>query len=94
MFEDITRHVHLLKYADMSKRVDSLVSLSDTISTVSPYTLPVFARSANDLIGAFVVVMTDVFDKNVEHLNLRFAKYFVSIVLKTCTSKDIMFNVS
>lgn len=31
MYEDLTRHIHLLKYADLSKRVDSLVSISEMI---------------------------------------------------------------
>jgi|LauGreDrversion4_2_1035121.scaffolds.fasta_scaffold15522_10 hypothetical protein len=28
MHEELTRHIHLLKYADLSKRVDSLVQLN------------------------------------------------------------------
>lgn len=31
LYEDITRHIHQLKYADLSKRVDSLVSLNEVI---------------------------------------------------------------
>lgn len=36
LYEDITRHIHLLKYADLSKRVDSLVSLNETIGSMTP----------------------------------------------------------
>lgn len=38
--------------------------------------------------------MIDIFDKNADEINLRFAKYFISIVLKTCSSRDIMMHVS
>lgn len=90
LFKDITRHVHLLKYADLSKRVDSLVSLSDMIGSPTPLTLPVLVKASNDLIGAYVTVMMDVLDKPAEEINLRFVKYFVSIVMKTCHCRDMM----
>jgi hypothetical protein len=35
MYEDITRHIHFLKYADLSKRVDSLVSLNEMIISLN-----------------------------------------------------------
>jgi hypothetical protein len=94
LFEEITKHVHMLKYADMSKRVDSLVSISDIIGNISPQTLPSIARAANDIINSYVAVMADVFERPVEEINLRFAKYFVSVVLKTCSCRDIMVPVS
>jgi hypothetical protein len=31
LYEDVIRHIHSLKYADLSKRVDSLVSLNEMI---------------------------------------------------------------
>lgn len=30
--EEITKHIHQLKYGDLSKRVDSLVSLNEMVS--------------------------------------------------------------
>lgn len=51
-------------------------------------------RTANDLVGAFAHVLNDIFDKNVEDIPLRFAKYFITIVLKTCSCKEIMKEVS
>ena len=41
-------------------------------------------KSANELVGAIVHVMNDTFDKPALEINLRFAKYFVSIVVKVC----------
>jgi hypothetical protein len=41
-------------------------------------------KAANELIGAIVHVMNDTFDKSINEINLRFAKYFVSIIVKVC----------
>ena len=38
MYEDVTRHIHFLKYADLSKRVDSLVSLNEMIISLNQET--------------------------------------------------------
>jgi hypothetical protein len=94
LYEDITRHIHLLKYADLSKRVDSLVSINDMIGTITQQTLPVIVKAGNELTSAFVHVMIEIFDKPIEEINLRFAKYFISIVLKTCCCRDVMCTVS
>lgn len=94
MSEDLTRHIHLLKYADLSKRVDSLVCLNEMIAGMSPYNAPVLMRSANEMIGAFSHVMMEIFDMKAEAINLRFCKYFISIVLKACCCRDIMMQVS
>lgn len=55
---------------------------------------PVLVRTANDLVSAFTHVLIDIFDKSVEDIPLRFAKYFITIVLKTCSCKEIMKEVS
>ena len=55
---------------------------------------PVLVRTANDLVSAFAHVLNDIFDKSVEDIPLRFAKYFITIVLKTCSCKEIMKEVS
>lgn len=54
----------------------------------------VLVRTANDLVSAFTHVLNDIFDKSVEDIPLRFAKYFITIVLKTCSCKEIMREVS
>lgn len=91
--DEITKHIHQLKYADLSKRVDSLVSLNEMISAIDQ-NKPVLVRTANDLVSAFTHVLIDIFDKSVEDIPLRFAKYFITIVLKTCSCKEIMKEVS
>jgi len=32
--DEITKHIHQLKYGDLSKRVDSLVALNEMISSI------------------------------------------------------------
>lgn len=51
-------------------------------------------RASNDLVGAFTHVLNDIFDKALEDIPLRFAKYFITIVLKTCSCKEIMREAS
>lgn len=74
--------------------MDSLVSLNETIGGMSEETQPVLVRASNELIGAFTHVMIDIFAKPTEEINLRFAKYFISIVLKTCSCREIMSAVN
>lgn len=70
-----------------------MVSLNEMISAID-VNKPVLVRAANDLVGAFTHVLNDIFDKNVEDIPLRFAKYFITIVLKTCSCKEIMREAS
>lgn len=51
-------------------------------------------KTANDLVNAFTHVLIDIFDKPVEEIPLRFAKYFITIVHKACSCKEIMREVS
>jgi len=54
----------------------------------------ILMRASNDLVGAFTHVLNDIFDKALEDIPLRFAKYFITIVLKTCSCKEIMREAS
>lgn len=51
------------------------------------------AKCANDMANAFTHVLTDVFERHLQEIPLRFAKYFVTIVNKACTCKEIMQEV-
>jgi len=51
-------------------------------------------RSANDLVNAFTHVLMDIFERSIEDIPLRFAKYFITIVHKACSCKEIMREVS
>lgn len=51
-------------------------------------------KTANDLVNAFTHVLIDIFERPVEDIPLRFAKYFITIVHKACSCKEIMREVS
>lgn len=51
-------------------------------------------RCCDSLINAFTQVMIDIFSFPVNEIPLRFTKYFITIVNKTCSSKEIMKEVS
>lgn len=91
--DEILKHIHQLKYGDLSKRVDSLVSLNELISQLDVYRTALI-KTGNDLVNAFTHVLQDIFDRTVEEIPLRFAKYFITIVLKACSCKEIMKEVS
>ena len=49
--------------------------------------------TANDMISGFVHVMNELFEVPVENFNLRFVKYFMSIIIKICSMRNIMSHV-
>ena len=47
-------------------------------------------KAANELISAFVHLINEVFEVPLEKMNFKFVKYFMTIVVKICSSRDIM----
>lgn len=93
MCEEIEKHIKQLKHGDLSKRVDSLVSLNEMILNQEQYKEGL-VRSANEIISAMTHVMIDIFDKEIEEIPLRFAKYFITISVRLTQTKDIMRAIS
>lgn len=60
--EEIMKHIHQLKYGDLSKRVDSLVSLNEMVTQIDIY-MQALIKTSNDLVNAFTHVLIDIFDK-------------------------------
>jgi uncharacterized FlaG/YvyC family protein len=52
--------------------------------------LSVVQRVADELIGAFVHTMNEVFECPVQTINFRFTKYLMSVVIKICSIREIM----
>ena len=50
-------------------------------------------KAANELISAFVHLINEVFEVPLEKMNVKFVKYFMTIVVKICSSRDLMNNV-
>ena len=101
----IMNHIAQLKTGNLMKRVDSLVALNELISASSGQNeqelskemqnqQKALIRCCNELIGAFTFVLQDIFSYPVHDIPLRFTKYFITIVNKTCASKEIMREVS
>jgi len=96
-------HIKQLKVGDLLKRVDSLVEINDTISLSNPQNresdgengkFKALVYCSNELVGVFIIVMNDIFRHAVQDIPLRFTKYFITIVNKTCSSKEIMKEVN
>lgn len=104
--KNILNHIQQLVEGDLLKRVDSLVALNELISNSgsnnsegameSEQTLQQQAliRCCNELISSFIHVMNDIFSYPVQDIPLRFTKYFITIVNKTCACKEIMREVN
>lgn len=98
----ILDHIGQLKVGDLLNRVDSLVALNDVITTVSSDSMDpevvnqtkALLLCADELINAFIHVIKDVFRYPVDQIPIRFTKYFITIVNKTCSSKVIMKEIS
>ena len=63
--------------------------MNDIIQQIDKFELGM-KHTANDLIRSFTHELKDIFDRPKEEMPLRFAKYFVTIVNKTCSCKKIM----
>jgi hypothetical protein len=80
----------MLKFGDLSKRVDTLVILNDMVSTNVEERKHDLVDRSNDLLGAITHVLMDIFDKPVQEIPLRFAKYFLGVVHKVSSCKYIV----
>lgn len=87
--DHIMKHVSSLKFGDLSKRVDSLVALNDIITRIQVYQ-DAIVKCADELCAALTHVLVETFEKPLPDIPLRFAKYFVTIVNRVCTSTEIM----
>lgn len=91
--DEIMKHVHNLKYNELAKRVESLIVINEIIQSIGKYAEGI-KHTADDLIGAFTHVLIDIFERPMSDFPLRFAKYFVTIVNKAASCKEIMKEVS
>ena len=82
-----------MKYADISKKVDSLVTINEIVCNLNEQTISVMQKAANELISAFVHLINEVFEVPLEKMNVKFVKYFMTIVVKICSSRDLMNHV-
>lgn len=91
---ELDKHIETLRSGDMSSRVDALVAINDLILNNLELHKEEFQKKSNSLIDALVKVIISTFDRPIEEVPLRFAKYFLNVVHKVCCTKLIMREVS
>mmetsp|Transcript_23354 Transcript_23354/g.23095 ORF Transcript_23354/g.23095 Transcript_23354/m.23095 type:complete len:247 (-) Transcript_23354:368-1108(-) len=79
---------------DMSSRVDALVGINDMILNGLETYKTEFQQKADLLIDSISKVFISVFEKPIEDVPLRFAKYFLNVVHKVFCTKLIMQEIS
>lgn len=91
--DTIGKNIKQLKYGDLSGKVDALVIINEVITKRMDETAESVMKNANFLIDSVAKVMHDVFNKTPDKVPLKFGKYFISIVNKVCSIKEIMIKV-
>jgi len=88
----IEQALQTLKGKDISTQVDALMYINErTISTEDKETL---RANNNAMLQVFAEVLNDTFDKAVTEIPIRFAKYFMTVVNKICSSKTIINGIT
>jgi hypothetical protein len=89
MSQSLLVNISQLKHGDLSRRVDALVNINELISNLEENAY-VLQKNADELISSFNHVLKEIFDKPLSEIPLRFAKYFLTIIHKVSTIKEIM----
>ena len=87
---ELERNIEILISGDMSSRVDALVAINDFILNNLESQREEFQQKSNMLSEALTKVIIDTFDRPTQDISLRFAKYFLNVVHKVCSTKIIM----
>lgn len=91
--DNVGKSIKQLKYGDLSGKVDALVIINELITKKLDEASESLIRNSNFLIDSISKVLYDVFNKTPDKVPLKFGKYFISIVNKVCSIKEIMRNV-
>lgn len=89
-YTELDKHIETLRNGDMSSRVDALVSINDLVLNSLEIHKDELQRKANNLSDALTKVIIITFEKPIQEIPLRFAKYFLNVVHKVCCTKIIM----
>lgn len=87
---ELERNIEALKTGDMSSKVDALVAINDMILNNLDSHKEELQKKANILSEALTKLIISTFDKPVKDIPLRFAKYFLNVLHKVCSTKIIM----
>ena len=87
--DNVGKSIKQLKYGDLSGKVDALVIINELITKKLDEASESLIRNSNFLIDSISKVLYDVFNKTPDKVPLKFGKYFISIVNKVCSIKEI-----
>jgi cytoskeleton-associated protein 5 len=90
----LDRNIQVLRTGDMSSRVDALVAVNDLLMNGLEKHRADIQHRASYLIEAMCVVLTSTFDRPVPDIPLRFAKYFLNVLQKVCSTTAVMREIT
>lgn len=88
--EGLEQCLEILRTGDISRRVDALMALNEKATSQLDKEREELATSGNRLFDTFADVLREVFDKPPHDIPIRFAKYFMTVTNKICSSKPIL----
>lgn len=92
--ESLQQALEILKNGSITKRVNALMYLNEkTVSTLEEEKECLIEHS-DQLIITFADILRELFDKPMEDIPVRFAKYFMTVVSKVCANKNVIQHVS
>ena len=86
---ELDKNLDILKNGDISSKVDALVSINDLILNFESNREELQLK-ANSILEALTKVLISTFDKPVGDIPLRFAKYFLNVLNKVCSTRVII----
>ena len=90
----LDRNIQVLRTGDMSSRVDALVAVNDILMNSLEKHRAEVQHKASHLLDAMCVVLTNTFDRPAQDIPLRFAKYYLNVLQKVCSTSTVMREAS
>jgi cytoskeleton-associated protein 5 len=86
---ELDKNLEILKNSDISSKVDALVAINDLILNFES-NKEELQQKANSISEALTRVLITTFEKPVDDIPLRFAKYFLNVLNKVCSTRAII----
>jgi len=90
----LDKNIQVLRSGDMSSRVDALVAVNDLLMNSLEKHRSDIQHRASFLIEAMIIVLTSTFDRPAPDIPLRFAKYYLNVLQKVCSTTVVMREIS
>eukprot|EP00826_Nyctotherus_ovalis_P009795 TRINITY_DN12591_c0_g1_i1.p1 TRINITY_DN12591_c0_g1~~TRINITY_DN12591_c0_g1_i1.p1 ORF type:complete len:426 (-),score=99.94 TRINITY_DN12591_c0_g1_i1:68-1345(-) len=86
--DNLDQALRTLKTGDISTQVDALMYINER--TISAEEKEILAANSDTMLLTFAEVLRDTFERPIAEIPVRFAKYFMTVVNKICSSKMII----